>query len=234
MKLTVLDLETTGLPTEAEPNHRVVEVGWCNVTQDEAGVLVSRPMSVLTLPKRDIPPEAKAVHHITEAMCEREGIPVEQAFRMLMSEAPEYFVAHNIEMEKAFFGGWDIPFICTYKVACRLWPEAPGHSNGVLRYWLDHDLDPALALPSHRAGPDAYVTAHLLRTILLSGKCSIEDMARWSSGPALLPRLTFGKHKGLAYSNAPSDYLDWIATKSDLDRDVKATARYWLKLKKSS
>jgi hypothetical protein len=30
----------------------------------------------------------------------------------------------------------------------------------------------------------------------------------------------------------PSDYLDWIVNKSDVtDRDIRATARYWLKVR---
>jgi len=36
----------------------------------------------------------------------------------------------------------------------------------VLRYWRNLVLDPALAMPPHRAGPDAYVTACLLAELL--------------------------------------------------------------------
>jgi exodeoxyribonuclease X len=234
MRYTVVDFESTGLPSETELNHRIVEAGWCNVVQDESGIFVESPASVLTLPKREIPPEAKAVHHITEEMCERDGIPVEHAFRTIMGESPDYFVAHNTDMERHFFGGGEVKWICTHKVAVRVWPDAPRHSNNVLRYWLGLDLDPDLATPSHRAGPDAYVTAHLLRAILLSGKCTLDEMVRWSSGPALLPRLNFGKHKGVLFKDAPRDYLEWIAHKSDLGKDEKATARYWLKLAKPS
>jgi exodeoxyribonuclease X len=81
------------------------------------------------------------------------------------------------------------------------------------------------------AGPDAYLCAVLMERILEDGRTSLEDMARWSSGPALLPRITFGKHKGSKWEDAPTDYLDWIVNKSDMDRDVKANARHHLKVR---
>lgn len=229
MKITVVDFETTGVPTDEDKSHRVIEVGYSLVSIEGDDVIVDAPVSFLVNPKRPIPPESMAVHHITDAMVARDGITIEEAFRHLSGTSPDYWVAHNIDCEKAFFGGADIPWLCTYKTAVRVWPDAPGHSNNVLRYWLGLDLDPAYALPAHRAGPDAYVTAHLLREIVRNGSSDFPTMSRWSSGPALLPRLSFGKHKGLLYRDAPRDYLEWIAHKSDLGKDEKATARYWLK-----
>lgn len=106
----------------------------------------------------------------------------------------------------------------------------PSHSNQVLRYWLDLDrssgFDRAMAMPPHRALPDAYVTAHIL--IRLLKESTIEEMVGISSRPALLRRIGFGKHKGLLFSEAPSDYLRWIVDKAEFDVDVTATARFWL------
>ena len=48
------------------------------------------------------------------------------------------------------------------------------HSNQVLRYWLGLRLDADLAMPPHRAGPDAYVTAHLL--LRMMALASVEQM----------------------------------------------------------
>ncbi len=44
-------------------------------------------------------------------------------------------------------------------MAMHVWPDAPRHSNQVLRYWRNLVLDNALAMLPHRAGPDAWVTA---------------------------------------------------------------------------
>ena len=73
----------------------------------------------------------------------------------------DVFVAHKWAFEAQWLEDYlqGRPAICTYKAALRLWPEAPGYSNQVLRYWLrPKDLNPAVASPPHRALPDAYVT----------------------------------------------------------------------------
>jgi exodeoxyribonuclease X len=89
---------------------------------------------------------------------------------------------------------------------------------------MEHDA----TLPPHRAGPDSYVTAHLLKRLIESGT-SVDDMVRWSKGAALLPRVTFGKHKGAKWSELPTDYLEWIWFKSDMGRDEKANAKHHLR-----
>ena len=52
---------------------------------------------------------------------------------------------------------------------------------------------------------------------------SVDDPIMWSQQPVLLPRVCFGKHKGLAWSELPIDDLDWIVEKSDLNEDVTTT-----------
>src|SRR5690606_31559791 len=90
-------------------------------------------------------------------------------------------VAHNWAFEAAFLGDQQTPAICTLKAALRVWPDAPSHSNSVLRYWLEDQgllsLDHETAMPPHRAGPDAYVTAHILKTLLAAGATGREMIA---------------------------------------------------------
>lgn len=221
-----IDFETTGIPSEAEP-HAVVEYGRCDVHHERPAV-VGETVSALCNPGRPIPVEARAVHHIGDADvvgC----ISPDQAFRDLMAGNPAYFVAHNADYERQFFGGREVPWICTYKVALRLWPDAPSHSLQVLRYFLDLPVENARAMPPHRAGPDAYLCAVLMARILDEGRVSADEMVRWSNGPALMPRIPFGKHRGKRWEEVPLDYLDWVANKSELDRDAKANARHWIK-----
>ena len=55
------------------------------------------------------------------------------------------------------------------------------------------------------------------------------EMVQWSSEPALLTVIGFGKHRGQRFDAAPRDYLEWIADgQNDLREDVKFSARYWL------
>lgn len=221
-----IDFETTGLPDADEPT-AICQIGWCDVEIDSE-ITVCPPHSFLCDPGHEIPAVARAVHHISDADVGGELAPVDGLKRILI-DPPHYFVAHNAKFEQAFFNGGSIPWICTYKVALRLWPDAPAHSNQVLRYHLGLELRDDLAMPPHRAGPDAYVTAHILKKMLETDGASLETMEHWSSGPALLPKVTFGKHRGSKWEDVPSDYLYWIATKSDLDDDTKANARHHLK-----
>lgn len=220
-----IDFETTGLPTEAD-KHAVVEIGACDVIIGMAGAphLLSTVFSALCDPGRAIPHEAMAVHHITDSM-------VLGATGSLSDlGTPDFFAAHNADYERQFIET-DVPFICTYKVALRLWPDAPSHGLQFLRYELGLDVDPAQAAPPHRAGPDAYLGAALMKHILDANRATLDDMVRWSNGPALLPRIPFGKHRGAKWEDVPRDYLDWIVNKSDLDRDAKANAKHHLKLR---
>jgi exodeoxyribonuclease X len=76
-------------------------------------------------------------------------------------------------------------------------------------------------MPPHRAGPDAWVTAHLLVELLRFA--SIEQMLAWTQEPKVLPTLPLGKHRGLLWSKAPLDYLQWMITKTEMDPDVFGT-----------
>ncbi len=238
MILRCIDFETTGLP-DSEDGAAICEIGWCDVealtgnpTRNSVRATVLHGGACLVDPDRPIPPEARAVHHISDKAVRGADNP-DNALRALTEKGtPAYFAAHNAKFEQAFFDGGPTPWICTYKIALRLWPDAPAHGNQVLRYRLGlDDLDPDRAMPPHRAGPDAYVAAHILARALHEGRASIDDMARWSSGPPLLPRIMFGKHRGARWQDVPPDYLAWIADKSDLDADIKANARHHLKRK---
>lgn len=228
MLLRVIDFETTGMPPEAA----VCEVGWCDVrTFDADPAEVSDPIGMLVNPNRPMPPEARAIHHIGDA--ELVGCPpITTGFLALSNGNPDIFVAHNAKFEQEFYTGGETPWICTMKVARRIWPECPQHTNQCLRYWLGVEIDEQLAMPPHRAAPDAYVTAHILLQMIQHA--SFAQMIEWSSGPSLLPRVNFGKHRGQAWSDLPGDYLSWLVNKSDMDADTKFTAKHWLDQKRKA
>lgn len=217
MLIRVIDFETTGMP----PDAAVCEVGWSDVGE---GQDVEGFQSFLCNPGRPMPPEARAVHHLSDDMVAG-GMHPTSAFGLMMDGA-DVFCAHNAAFEREFFAGGDQPWICTLEVARRLWPDCPSHSNQCLRYWLGLELEDALAMPPHRAGPDAYVTACILREAMKIA--SVTDMIAWTDQPSLLPRITFGKHRGAAWSDVPLDYLEWLALKSDMDADTKFTAKHWI------
>lgn len=219
MLIRVCDVETTGLP----PDAAVCEVGWSDLWITDEETTIDPPVSRLCNPGRPMPPEARAVHHISDA--DVAGCPAPTvAFAELMLGA-NVFAAHNAAFEQQFFAGGGIPWICTYRCGLRAWPDSPSHKNQVLRYFLDLDIDGDKAMPPHRAGPDAFVSAHILRELLV--KNSVDQLIKWSSEPALLVKVGFGKHRGSKWSEVPRDYLEWCL-RQDMDADTKHTARHHL------
>lgn len=237
MTYRCIDAETTGLPSD-DVTTGLMELGWCDLSNG----IVYPPQSVLVDSGVPVSIEARAVHHISDEMVAGELRP-DEALKMLANSNHNYVCAHNIDFEKHYVGAGVVPgtqeerkWLCTYKTALRVWPDAPGHKLMELRYFLRlddaEDFDPKLANPPHRAPADAYVCAHLLRRILREPKMTVEQMARWSSGPALLFMCFMKKHKGKPWHQVAVEdrpYLKWIFEESDIkDRDIRATVKYYL------
>ena len=225
MLLRVVDIETTG----ATPPAEIIEIGWVDVVHSAQGWNVGRPQSQLFRPLNGIPPGTMAVHHLTESDFDDRTPPCSPLTlqQSLASEpVPAALVAHNCDFERGFISAastGSTPWICTYKAALKLWPDAPKHSNQVLRYWKGLDLPADLAMPPHRAGPDAYVTAQILALML--AEASVDDLVRWTKEPKCYPTVHFGKHRGQPWTNVPSDYLLWMTGQSDMDSDERWCAQ---------
>jgi exodeoxyribonuclease X len=234
MTYRCIDFETTGLPVEGGEPTGIMQAGWCDLRFG----IIKPPQGMFVDCGIPVTIEARAVHHISDEMVAGEPRP-DQALKEISTGGHDYLCAHNIDHEKHYIGpgiradGEAREWICTYKTALRIWPDAPGHKLQELRYFLKldeaEDFDPKLAEPPHRAPGDAYVCAHLLRRILTESKATSEQLVRWSSGPALLYMCFMKKHKNTPWKDVPRDYLDWIVNKSDItDRDIRATAKYYL------
>jgi len=236
MILRVIDIETTGLAPPAE----VIEIGWHDVDTSVREVRATDrgfDFGSFLYGVTDLPAEAMAVHHIQKRMlvglncCAVSDL---QSF-VTSGKGIDAIVAHNAAFESQWFTPkilGNVPLICTYKAALRVWPDAPAHGNQVLRYWLGIDLHEDLAMPPHRAQPDAYVTGHILVELLKHA--TVAQLIEWTKEPRLLPRITFGKHKGKAWGEPPTDYLEWVVFKSDLDDDTRWNARRELDLRRKS
>lgn len=215
--IRVIDFETTG--TEP-PEAKVCEVGICDV--DVEARTVSAPKAWLC-GVDEMPPIVRAVHHISLAKCA--GLEAFDADKML--DPPVNAVAaHNAEFETKFFVS-PLPVICTYKSALRVWPEAPSHSNGALRYWLEDQgkiqPDHQLTQPAHRAGPDAYVTAHILIAIFNEGVTG-KQMVAWTKEPRLLPTCPLGKFRGKPWTEVEAGFLGWMLRQPTMESDLKWNA----------
>lgn len=216
-----VDLEaTSGEPKDAH----VVE--WAAVVGGPAFTLYSFETrtcyGALVKPPIAIPPETSAVHHIIDedvAECSTwayEGACLRELF---VKHPGSIAIAHNANYERTVLASLNLPceWICTYKAALRVWPDAPSHSNEGLRYWLKLGGGRKAYNRPHSALHDAIVTSELFNALLLAGT-SLEDMIAWANEPALLPRCPLGDWRGKPWAEVDDGFLHWILRKI-FDRD---------------
>lgn len=229
MKVRVVDIETTGLP---EDGGRVCEIAWHDLA---LGILPGNPRSYLINPGCPMPPDVRAIHHIDPRELVGRPVPGWATHAVLEDIDPgDLLCAHGAKFEQHFIDapagvGW----VDTFKCGLRAWRDAPSHSNQALRYYLGLDdkpeFDGSLAMPPHRALPDAYTTAFILRELLALR--SAARLVEISAEPAFLLKIGFGKHRGVRFEAVPTDYLEWILTQ-DFEEDVIATASWHLDLRR--
>ncbi len=252
MFIRVIDVETT----DFEPDGKVCEVGWTDIRPSQVDMdgnptvwEVGPTRSGLIDPGVPIPATASALHHITDhtiaaERAKRITVPAwDRAAPVALSArqsdpAPHAYAAHNAKFERFFCARWtgDVPWICTYKAALRIWPDAPGHSLQVLRYWLGMYEDHG---PAHRAGPDTRYTAFVLAELLgvvaaRRSEASLDHadpdhtpvriMAEWANNPALQVTCWLGNWCGKPWREVDAGFLEWVLGK-DFDADVIYTAR---------
>lgn len=226
----VCDVETSGLPEDEQ--HGICEMGWVDL--DLATGAINNPVTFFVNPGHPIPPRIRAIHHISDEMVAAAMAP-DQAVTLLQKDlgAGDILAAHKASFEQAFIDAGVRPWLCTWKISLRAWPELVSHSNQALRYELgiddEPDFKPTEAMPPHRALPDAWVTAFILRKELALRP--LERLLQISAEPGFLYWCPGQKHKGKTFKEvvqADPSYLGWIADKSDMGEAEKFTAKHWL------
>lgn len=238
MMLAVIDCETTGLDPKVD---NIVEIAIITMSDD------GWPMdawSSLVNPGVPLPAIARAVHHLNNDMVVDAPSPTMALLQASIelqfdgrAEDP-ILVAHNAPFDSGFLY-LPIP-ICTWRCANHLWPDAPSHKNQVLRYWLpgleDEVIAAALAFdgsdparywsPPHRALPDAWITAMILRRLMK--ETTVERLVELTTTPIVFKKVFFGMHYGKLWSEVPKDYLWWLKRQKDVEPDIRSTVEYHL------
>lgn len=119
--IRIVDFETNGI----EPPAQVCEVGICDFHLERK---VVDPFISWLCGVDVMPPEVRAIHHISLAEVEGERPFVSD---MLAATDIDCFAAHNADFEAKFWAP-HLPMICTYKSALRIWPDR-AHSQGVIQ-----------------------------------------------------------------------------------------------------
>jgi exodeoxyribonuclease X len=227
MKLIVLDTETSDL--EPSQGAAILELAW--MVLEHKGEEWQPTSAYETYVQYDGPisPKAQASHHI-RADCLKPGraIPRDDAVKKLLDiiEPDTFIVAHNSEFDSKFLPEIINQWICTYRAAKKLWPNAPGHSNQVLRYWLGINPDLSIATTvkaraPHQALYDVATTTGILLKLLENRTPA--ELYQLINSPTRLTTIDFGKHKGTPFEQIPRDYLIWLRNQPRLDQDLQYT-----------
>jgi exodeoxyribonuclease X len=140
-------------------------------------------------------------------------------------------VAHNAKFDVSMLNRENLypqKVICTYKLSRYLDKEGiiPKYNLQYLRYYLKLNIDAT----AHTAIGDILVLKGIFQRIYAKFKGQadpVAEMVKISSSPVLVPRMPFGKHKGLKMAEVPKDYLQWLSG-TDLDEDLAYTVGHYL------
>lgn len=226
--VAIIDTETTGLEQLDEVIEFAAVMG---------NTLVTVGIDQLYGTTRKILPEVSAVHHIREE--DLAGKPLFSDSAPLLRDeihraGVSVLVAHNAEFDRKMMGSefMDFDWICTYKVALHLFPDATSHKNESLCYMLGVGKlgrEARNTGQAHSALFDAQQTAALFEYMLQH--VDIDQMIRWTKDVKNITKLGFGKHKGKTWAEIDSGYLGWM-TKNLEDADLIELATRELRRRK--
>ena len=217
-----LDTETTG----TGPDDRLCQIAF----KPEVGQSVNG----LFNPGMPISIDAMAIHHITNKMVEDKppfkGSEAYERLSKLISDEHNIIVAHNarFDLEMLNQEGVHPPkVICTLKLARYLDSAGviPKYNLQYLRYYLGLEID----AKAHDAFGDILVLESVFKRIYAKFVSNgmrnpVNQMIKVSNNPILIPRMPFGKHKGMLFSEVPQDYLEWLLG-TELDEDMAFTVK---------
>ena len=162
-RIVVIDFETTGLSARA--GDRAIEVAAVEVIDGQVG----RHFASLINPGVPVPSFITGLTGITSAMVRSapDSRAVMHGLAQFVEDAP--LVAHNAAFDAGLYGremqlqGIDreVPFLCSRRVARRLYPRAQNHKLSTLADYVDIPMQGTY----HRALADADLTARIFMTM---------------------------------------------------------------------
>lgn len=199
-------------------------------------------------PPIKIPPEASAIHHITNKMVKNKPIFKEGTdfpiIKKLFEDEDSVMVAHNAAFDLMMLEKEGIKpnkFICTLRVARELDKEGKikQYNLQYLRYLLDLDVEAV----AHDAMGDVLVLEKLFERLKnkimkeegLDENTTTERMIDISSHPSLLRSFGFGKYNGKKLEEVLAidrKYLEWLLAQKlendQIDEDWIYTLKHHL------
>lgn len=234
-KLIFFDTETTG----NEQKDFLIQIAYKSGGENFTG---------LYKPPIKIPPEASAIHHITNKMVENRPSFRDSGdlpkIKEMFEDKNTVVIAHNAPFDLMVIQKENINpanFICTLRLARYLDKEEKIEKYNLqyLRYLLDIEIDAT----AHNALGDVLVLEELFNRLKkkiieienLDEERAIQKMIEISSHPSLIKTLNFGKHKGRKVEevlNIDRGWLEWLLREKEnsdqVDEDWIYTLRYYL------
>jgi len=199
-------------------------------------------------PPIKIPPEASAVHHISNKMVTDRPSFSESGdmpkIKKLFEDKNSVVIAHNAPFDLMMIKKEGIEpksFICTLRLARHLDPEEKieRYNLQYLRYLLDLDVE----AQAHDAMGDVLVLEKLYERLKkkvmeqdnINEEQAINKMIEISSHPSLFRTFKFGKHNGKPISDIAKidrGYLEWLLAQKldtdEIDEDWIYTLKHYL------
>ncbi|WP_300727307.1 3'-5' exonuclease [Pseudomonas sp.] len=218
MTAYIFDSETTGLN-----DPQLVEAAWLKL-DSMAGLSIIDQFLARYKPSKPIELGALATSHILDE--ELVDCPSHDTFALPTDTA--FLIGHNVDYDWNVIGQPDIKRICTQALSRKLWPSADSHTQSAMIYLHYRSEAPTLLRNAHAALDDVKNCHRLLMKIVeaLSERLG-RPVAGWEelwllSEDARIPtHIGFGKHKGMAIADLPSDYKRWLLNQADLDPFVR-------------
>ncbi len=206
------DTETTGVRNDKD---RVIELAAFDPVEN-------RTFCRFIKPGIPIPPEATAIHKITDGMV-ADAPPFKEVAEAFLAFCPpqSVLIAHNNDaFDKLFLeqefkrSGLDFPsfrFIDTLKWARKYRGDLPRHTLQSLREVYGFPANQA-----HRALDDVIVLHQVFSAMI--DDLPIETILDLLARPQVLSRMPFGKHQGKLLAEVPKDYVSWLASSGAFDK----------------
>ncbi|MES2345130.1 MAG: DUF3820 family protein [Chlamydiota bacterium] len=207
------DTETTGVRSDKD---KIIEIAAFDPVQN-------RTFVHLINPEMPIPPEATAIHKITDAMVKEAPTfkEVGEAFIEFCSGETVLIAHNNDAFDKLFLeneykrAGLIIPkwiYIDTLKWARKYRNDLPRHTLQTLR-----EVYGIPANQAHRALDDVIILHEVFSRMI--DDLSMETVLELLNQPqGAITRMPFGKHQGKSLADIPADYIKWLESSGAFDK----------------
>ena len=206
------DTETTGLKPDRD---RIIEIAAYDPMRDKT-------FHTLINPECPIPPDATAIHSITNEMVQK-APPFKEVgvqFSHFCGNDAVLIAHNNDAFDKPFLtyefarhslSFLSCPFIDSLKFARKYRPDLPRYSLQDLRKYFGIPANQA-----HRALDDVIILHKVFSEMI--DDLTMEMIIEIMNEKRILRTMPFGKHRGKPLKEIPPDYIRWLHENGALDK----------------